>query len=268
MMAVQLAGQLQALALGRYQRGTSLILRPAGLHLTMAPKLHLRFQGLNVKSRANYRRALHRFFAFLKREGLCIPDSVRDLDSYLGEFMNESFQEGDSPGYAGAAVSALKRFLPRLRSRLYTATQRYSNWIRVYKPCRATPIPWHMVQAMAGVALSVGQRRLAIALLIQFLFFLRTSEIHGLRPRDVSCLRTGHVVVALPHTKTSQGRAQSVSLYDPFLCRVLPAAMASWSPSATILDSSLQAFRARFQKLVCFLGMEEGTFLPYAHLPG
>ena len=99
----------------------------------MAPKLHLRFQGLNTKSRANYRRALLRFFAFLKRENLCIPDSVRELDRTLGEFMNESFQEGDSPGYAGAAVSALKRFLPRLRSRLYTATQLYSNWIKVLK---------------------------------------------------------------------------------------------------------------------------------------
>ena len=85
----------------------------------MAPKLHLRFQGLNTKSRANYRRALLRFFAFLKRENLCIPNSVSELDRTLGEFMNESFQEGDSPGYAGAAVSALKRFLPPLRSRLY-----------------------------------------------------------------------------------------------------------------------------------------------------
>ena len=79
---------------------------------------------------------------------------------------------------------------------------------------------------MAGVALSVGQRRLAVALLIQFLFFLRTAEIYGLRPRDVSCLQTGHVVVALPHTK-------------------------------------MQVFRARFQQLVVFLGLEEGTFLPY-----
>ena len=162
-----------------------------------------------------------------------------------------------------AAVSALKRFLPRLRSRLYTATQLYSNWIKVYKPCRATPIPWQLVQAMAGVALSVQQRRLAVALLLQFLFFLRTSEIYGLRPRDVSCLQTGHVVVALPHTKTSRGRAQSVSLYDPFLCRVLPSALSQWSPDGPIIDSSLQVFRARFQQLVVVLGLEEGTFLPY-----
>ena len=66
--------------------------------------------------------------------------------------------------------------------------------------------------------------------------------------------------MALPHTKTSRGRAQSVSLFDPFLCRVLPSALARWSPDAPILDSSLQVFRARFQKLVVFLGLEEGTF--------
>ena len=65
------------------------------------------------------------------------------------------------------------------------------------------------------------------------------------RPRDVSCLQTGHVVVALPHTKTSRGRAQSVSLYDPFLCRVLPSALSQWSPDGPIIDSSLQVFRAR-----------------------
>ena len=116
---------------------------------------------------------------------------------------------------------------------------------------------------MAGVALSVGQRRLAVALLIQFLFFLRTAEIYGLRPRDVSCLQTGHVVVALPHTKTSRGRAQSVSLFEPFLCRVLPPTLSQWSPDGPIIDSSLQTFRARFQLLVVLLGLEEGTFLPY-----
>ena len=69
--------------------------------------------------------------------------------------------------------------------------------------------------------------------------------------------------MALPHTKTSRGRAQSVSLYDPFLCRVLPSALSQWSPDGPIIDSSLQAFRARFQQLVVFLGLEEGTFLPY-----
>ena len=74
------------------------------------------------------------------------------------------------------------------------------NWIKVYKPCRATPLPWSLVQAMAGLALSSGQRRLAVALriVLQFLVFLsRTAEIYGLRPRDVSCLNSGHVVVAL-----------------------------------------------------------------------
>ena len=78
----------------------------------MAPKLHLRFQGLNTKSRANYGRALLRFFAFLKRENLSIPDSVRELDHTLGEFMNESFQEGDSPGYAGSRCVGTQKISP------------------------------------------------------------------------------------------------------------------------------------------------------------
>ena len=69
-----------------------------------------------------------------------MPITVKELDFALSEFMNESFQKGDSPGYAGAAVSALKSFLPRLRLRLYTTTQLYSNWVKVYKPCRATPL--------------------------------------------------------------------------------------------------------------------------------
>ena len=145
-----------------------------------------------------------------------MPITVKELDFALSEFMNESFQTGDSPGYAGAAVSALKSFLPRLRLRLYTATQLYSKWVKVYKPFRATPLtkPWR----------SSGQQRLAVALLVQFLFFLRTSEIYGLRPSDVSCLNSGHAVVALPHTKTSHPRQSSKCLaLDPFLCRVLPS---------------------------------------------
>ena len=110
---------------GPFKRGTSLTLHPEGLHPTMAPKLHVRFQGLNTKSRANYRRALLRFFAFLKRENLCIPNSVSELDRTLGEFMNESFQEGDSPGIRWSRCFGSQKISPptAVETRLYTATQ-------------------------------------------------------------------------------------------------------------------------------------------------
>ncbi|CAE7246456.1 unnamed protein product [Symbiodinium sp. CCMP2592] len=41
------------------------------------------------------------------QEELQLPNTVKDLDFALGEFMNESFQEGDSPGYAGEQPSQL-----------------------------------------------------------------------------------------------------------------------------------------------------------------
>ena len=70
-----------------------------------------------------------------------MPASVTELDPALADFMNESFQEGDSPGYAGAAVLAPKRFLPDCgRFTMPPSPQLYPNWIKVYKPCRVTPV--------------------------------------------------------------------------------------------------------------------------------
>lgn len=193
-----------------------------------------------------------------------MPSNSAYLDAALGEFLNEVFQEGDSPATAGSAISALKRFLPKLRLKLPTAAQYYSNWIRVYRPNRAAPIPWKVVQAMAGGAFESGHSRLAICLLLQFLFFLRSSELFGLRPCDVGCFSSGHVVVALPATKTSRGRGQSIALFDPFLARHLSTHLRRFQPRRPLWPHSARYFRFAFHRLLEVLGYPEGSFQPYS----
>ena len=174
--------------------------------------------------------------------------------------MNESFQERGSPGYAGAAASALKSFRPDCGRDFILPPSFIPTGSRFTNP--AVPLPCHglfFLQAMVGLALSCGARR-SSGVLLQFLFFLRTSEIHGLRLRDVSWLNSGHVVVDLPHTKASRGRALCFSL-EPF-CAGCSLPSCHRGSSAPIIDSSLQVFRARFQKLVVFLDLEDGAFLP------
>ncbi|CAE7472001.1 unnamed protein product [Symbiodinium sp. CCMP2592] len=122
------------------------------------------------------------------------PKSSRELDANLAEFVNCLFQEGESPGQAGCAPSALKRFLPRLRGKLPTAQQFYNNWCRVHTPVRAAPISWEVVKAMAELLLQLKQPTFALALVIHFLCFLRSAEMYSLTGNQVAFLPSGYLV--------------------------------------------------------------------------
>ena len=242
--------------------------RSASGMLPMAPRggliqpnraIHLRYQG-TVQA---YRRALRAFFRFLKPENKGFPQSSNLLDQLLAEFINELFQEGESPGQAGCALSGLKRFIPRLRGKLPTSQQFYSNWVRVHTPVRTPPIPWTVVKALAEVALLLNRPRLAACFTLQLLCFLNSGKKLALTSADVACLPS-HIVLALHSTKTCRGRVQSVSLFDPSLIHLLQPMLAIWSPQDIICPVTAFAMRAFFQKVLEFLLIPPLTFSLYS----
>ena len=73
----------------------------------------------------SYKKEIHRFFQFLKSEGVALPNDVSELDFQVAEFINALYHEG-----ARWPLSGLKRFLPRLKFRLPTAQQYYNSWLQ------------------------------------------------------------------------------------------------------------------------------------------
>lgn len=147
----------------------------------MTRKLHLKFKGITSKTAQCYRKEIGRFFDYLEDEQIALPTALCDLDAILAEYINCMYQEGDSLTQAGWLLSGLKRFLPMLRHQLPTSQQYHTNWQRDHVPHRAIPMPWPVLRALVGSAISSGHIDIAVLLLIGFTFYLRSLEMIRLR---------------------------------------------------------------------------------------
>lgn len=156
------------------------------------------------------------FFNWLDDENIPLPSRAATLDDLLARYLEHLWLDDIHITYAGHTLSALRRFYPRLRFKTPTARQFFTNWKSVHVPRQAVPMPAEVAMALAGVAISVKDEPLALLILLGFTAFLRTGEIIRLQRNhiQVDC-RSGQIILALPATKTSRNKQESVAVVDP-----------------------------------------------------
>lgn len=224
----------------------------------------LRFVGLKPRTLQSYKQALRRFFDWLEAEEMAIPTKPSTLDEMLAMFLEHLWLDDINVTYAGHTLSAFRRFYPQLRFRLPVSRQFFSNWKSIHVPKQAVPLPGDVVMALAGVALAADQQQLAALLLVGFAAFLRTGEIVGLQVAHIEvCEETGQIVLALPATKTSKQRMESVALLDPRLATLLKVTM-GLTRSTTLATFTSSGFRARLRLLLAHLQLETHGFTAYS----
>ena len=228
------------------------------------PKKHLRYVGLQPRTLRAYRLALDRFLRFTHQKNLaCWKSSA--LDQALAEFINDSFQEGDPLTYAGHLLSAIKRFHPELKLKLPRASQYYRNWVKAYKPTRAIPASWELVEAMIGVAYYLSLPRFALLLALGFHCMLRTSEMLQLTAAHVRVHPSGtSLSVILPQSKTSEGNPQVLLVDDPTIVQMAASTLRSRSKTALLWSRNPSCFRDTFDTILVQLGFKPKTYLPYS----
>eukprot|EP00438_Fugacium_kawagutii_P004545 Skav222287 [mRNA] locus=scaffold807:294967:296464:- [translate_table: standard] len=188
----------------------------------------------------------------------------RKLDIAVGEFMEEAYQEGDPITYSGHLLSALKRFYPQLRYKLPISSQLYKNWTKTYKPKRATPASWPLVEAMVALALAQRQRTMALLLAIGFDCMLRTSEMLALCPQHFSFHQGDRALsIAIPGSKTTAGNPQVLLVTDHQLIELARQALPTKS-AQHLWAKPASAFRSYFDDLIIGLGFPSGSYVPYA----
>ena len=167
-------------------------------------KVHLKFKGLHSKTVRAYKRAISLFFKYLRREGHAIPTNSRTFDLLLGEFVNELFQQGESPGNAGSAT--WPSLIPA-QNQEQTACGFTVLFQLDYSvpPQRVPPMPWLVAKAMAGVAMYLSRPRVGLCYVIQFLFCLRTGELFEVQAEHIQIIDRQQIILALPFTKTGRG---------------------------------------------------------------
>ena len=224
----------------------------------------LRFIGLKPQTLRSYRSALAHFFQWLDDESRPLPSRSHQLDEDLSEYLEHLWLDDVNITYAGHTLSAFRRFYPRIRYKLPQAKQFFSNWKSVHVPRQAVPMPPEVALALGGLAITIKEYSLAFLILVGFAAFLRTGEIAGLQPHQIQVdTSSGRLILALPSTKTSRYRTESVVVCDQRLSDlasfVLPRChdtfIGGFNPSQ---------FRARLKVLLTFLGLTRFGFTGYS----
>eukprot|EP00435_Cladocopium_sp_Y103_P054971 s63_g18.t1 len=226
---------------------------------------HLKTAGISKRTLGIYKREVSLFFKFLDQMNLRLPRSYARLDQLLADYINHLYQDDETLTKAGWVLSAMKRLYPRVRRELPIAQQWYNNWCREHTPRRATPITWEIIQGFVGVCIRLRWYRLAIVLLVGFVFFLRTAEVLALDVSDILCSEVdGSVVIRIGTSKTSPGAQQSLAHFDLQLVSLLRMLLQRCSRSQELWPYSSSHFRNSFLALVTFFELQSLQLAPYS----
>ena len=111
-------------------------------------------------TRRRYNAATDAFLRFLKDEKLELPRERMYMDPLLCDYLEHLWSSGAGRAQANDTVAGLQDLQPNLRHHLPGAWRLLKTWSINEIPCRAPPLPEHLVHAMAGWAFFKGYNML------------------------------------------------------------------------------------------------------------
>ena len=225
----------------------------------------LRHNRVQKRTLRRYENAVGLFFAWLA-DVKTWPDGPEELASWLAEYAEELWEQGEGRHLLGDAISGLIFYVKGLKRKLPDAWSQYDTWKSLERPVRATPCSLLVLQASVGVALSLKDIAMAAALLMGFQCLLRTKELLNIQVGHVQLSRDEtFMMVDLGMTKGGLRRKEQeqVVIDDTTTMLAVLLAMEGKQPGETIaLAESI--FRARFRSIFKRLGLSTAGYFPYS----
>ena len=225
-------------------------------------------QDLTVQpaTKQRYNKAIDGFLAFLQKNNLQLPRQRAILDPLLCKYLEYLWAEGYGRALASDTVAGLQDFDVRLKGQLQGAWRLLRTWSQNEIPCRAPPLPAHVLHAMVGWSFFHQHVTFGISLLLGYYGMLRTGEILGLRSSQILCSnKESTIVMSLGLTKGGkrQGAAESAVIgYDKVVHLVR-----QWKHLAvdsTPLAHSPGNWRSKFNEALTALKLDGFGFRPYS----
>ena len=166
-------------------------------------KEHLKYVALSRTARIRYLTAVKKFFAWRKAQALPASAGLDDLDVQVGEYINFLYQEGLPIHWAADTICGFKRFFPRTRRNLDTASLWYKNWCKIIVRVAAMPLHVNLLKAFMVYGLLRKEVDFALSLWTGFLGLLRPSEIFALNLSDCKIFKPDYMQLLLRGTKGS-----------------------------------------------------------------
>ena len=108
----------------------------------------LGFAAITDATILRYKRAVSRFFVWLKEAKLALPTTLSELNARLGDYLNYSYQDELPLNWGSDTVSGFKRLYPACRRHLETSHMYYRNWCKTIVRVRAFPLSADLVKGM------------------------------------------------------------------------------------------------------------------------
>ena len=188
------------------------------------------------------------------------------MDPLLCEYLEHLWSSGAGRAQACDTLAGLQDIQPNLRNRIPGAWRLLKTRAQNELPCRAPPLPEHVVSAMVGWAFFKGHNSFALSLLIGFYCMLRTGEVLGLYNRHILCApRDAQALTSLGLTKGGkrQGASESVILGVEPVLKVLKQWKTIAQPSTPLVASGPK-WRALFVECLIALRLDQYQFRPYS----
>ena len=212
-------------------------------------------------TRKRYDAALKQFFAFLTDNGQTLPNSHRELDLVVSDYLERLWAQGAGRTEGSNALAALQDSQPHLKGKLLQSWRLMKTWVVNEVPNRAPPLPLELLEAMVGYASFKGNHLFALSLLLGFfgeILMIQSSQISISHPKGPAVLSPG-----LTKAGKRQGASESVSFHQEDICRRLYAWKAAVSKRTQLVGSSY-AWRKMFNDVLKALKIDRFDFCPYS----
>lgn len=220
-------------------------------------------------TRERYKKAMEKFFEYLKAEKLVLPHKAHLLDPVVADYLEFLWAQGFGRAEASNVLAALQDSQPQLEGKLNESWRLLKAWTTNEVPNRAPPLPFDVLHAMIGHAIFHKRSAFALTLLLGYHGLLRTGEILAITPKHVTVSKPkGPAVISLGLTKAGkrQGAAESVTIYaeDSFRRLYQYVSQASSSRSSQPIAGPSHVWRKQFATTLSALSFSSWDFRPYS----
>ena len=159
--------------------------RKKARHIKRSQNKSLKDSAVSPKTNVKYRLAVAKFFEYMRlltrRPAAASLTQPMEVDIALCDYLQHLWDTNQTKTEANSVVSGIAHIVPPLTNQLPGAHRLQRAWSRNITPIRATPITSTQLHPVAGYAVSIGRRHLAVAMLLAFHTLLRPIEMLSIR---------------------------------------------------------------------------------------
>ena len=224
----------------------------------------LRDAGITLKTQARYFHGLNIILPILEHSR-----NIMDMDEKVSDWIQASWERGDSLHLVNDALCGLHHHEPWTRKTLPQSWKVFAVWRKIESPNRAPPLTATFVDAWIMYAINHLDLEFAAMICLGFYGLLRTGEFLQTRPCDL-LLGTDSGIISLTDSKTGLRNAarESVSLTCFLAIDTLREVCALKNSQGLhkvpIWSKSPQSFRNVFSHHVKRFDLEQHQFRPYS----